>query len=209
MKDYTNYHGINFREKLLHDSKIYFQRMLDTSPESFLIKIGDESHNVIIRNTKYPNQKDILYHNDAIRHGDVIEYNDHNWLVMSMPINSQMHKMSKIRLCNHSFPIVIEGEREIIDWDRLGRPIYGDPVEVIYDIPCVVENKVQPLIDREDAINLPEGRLVVHISYDDLHDIDLNTKIELFENDYLPYNIDVSDVVDGMGVVRLFVQLDK
>lgn len=161
----------------------------------------------VLNDSTDPSKRSILFKENDIQHGDYVDFQSDKWLVVNRPYFNKIYSKSEMALCNEEITIVVgESEPEIIEEDSLGRPVYGDTVLETDTIPIVVESKTDQAFDRDEQINLPEGRLIGQIQYDPSLPISLETKFEIFNATYRVYNIDLSQVYKDKGVMRLFIE---
>ncbi|MCA1021643.1 hypothetical protein [Halobacillus litoralis] len=208
MKDYSNYHNTDYSEKFFRDSNERFDKTLAMSPESEMVTVNDSNIKVILTSTSTdPNKRVILFKKDEVSHGDYVEHDDSQWLVVDKPYDNKIYSKSKMALCNESVTVVTqEPESVLVGTDDLGRPRYETSPPVTKELPIVVESKTDQIFDRDEQINLPEGRLIGQIQYDSSLPLDLETEFEIFTDTYRVYNIDLSQVYKGKGVMRLFLE---
>ncbi|MBM7598093.1 hypothetical protein JOC34_000450 [Virgibacillus halotolerans] len=183
-----------------------FGDLLDQSPESYNVQVNSVDKRIIIQTTHKSINKTILFSKGNINQGDIVLFDDLNWLVLDMPTFNRIYEKSIMAVCNETFTVVEKGERYIKDFDELGRPEYGWHDDKNHEISCVVESSAESMYSRDKVVNMPEGTLSIKIPFDKSHLITLETKIDVFDAPYQVYNINKANVFKGKGVVELFVR---
>lgn len=141
-----------------------FQFLLDQMGQDVLL--NGVNGRVLITNTnlnkKYDDKN--ITSTIEIKRGDLIDYNDSNWLIVS-EVNGQRYSKYKgiMRKCNFLLHVQTgEQQGEIIGYDGLGRPVYGDPTPIYTDSHAIVDNIVLTNVTGE-AINILEGKITVTV----------------------------------------------
>lgn len=136
-----------------------------------------------------------------IQHGDWVTYNSHDYLVIFEPEDRDFFKSAKMRKCNTSLPL--SGEPELVDTgetDWRGDPIYEEvPGEPIY-LPCIVESRVNAE-GVSEAINLPEGTLLITIPFTEHKDLVRDGSITVYGEPYKIYNVDQTQSLNKTGIL--------
>lgn len=183
-----------------------FDEFLSQSPETYSVNVDGKSKDVIIQSTSNYNERRVLFRENDLQWGDLIEFQNDKWLVTERPINNRIHDKSHIKLCNNALAFK-EIVREIIGRDPVGNPIYGDGEEVITEFPCVAES-ISDLNTRSttgEQINIPEGDMVLQITNTQDEKIEIGSTFEMYDNNYRISGIDRSKVHIDKGVLILVV----
>lgn len=205
MKDYSNYHDTNYTEKLLRDGAEAFNRSLKTSPDAFTVIVNEKVKDVMIQSTANYNERRILFKENDIQWGDIVEHENEKWLVTERPFFNKIHSKSHIQLCNNvmKFEIKTEGKFE---YDRLGNKIWiEEPTTINKEFPCVIDAITGTKTTTGQQINVPEGDMTLQISYTDDELIAIGNEFTMFGDSYWISGIDKSKVHNDQGVLTLIV----
>ncbi|AKO91911.1 hypothetical protein BEH_07230 [Priestia filamentosa] len=210
MKDYSNYYGVSTNDRLIHDGKLLFKRSL-RGLESYDVLVGTETVRVNIENRFNSSggySKYVYTDSELIDYGTPLKWNDENWLVASKPEANAIFKKAEIGFCNHLFPITtIESVRVDtgkLDWRK--QPIYEVIEQAKTDyIPCIAESKIITNKTQE-AINMPEGQLILTLPYTEHEDIRLDESVILYKENYKIIHIDWTNSYEGKGIIKLTVE---
>ncbi|WP_419893635.1 hypothetical protein [Oceanobacillus kimchii] len=116
--------------------------------------------NQIISNT-LPNFDDKSIHcTFEIKRGDIVVYEDVQYLIIS---DIQSKRAFEYKATMRPMTVSLTYTyyiREIIDYDRLGRPIYGEEEEVTSVIPCIAYQEGTPTLTSGQLI-ISETRIKV------------------------------------------------
>lgn len=201
---YSNYHNINYNDKILHDGKLIFESGLEGF-EAYEISVNDASSKALIT-SKYSSgdgtQKNIIGKLDEIERGNIITINATNerWLIISKPEDNKIYRKATIQLCNSTYLLpgtITKVQSGINDF---GDPIYefveSDPTP----LPCIAETTISS-DDTDEAINLPEGQLQITISFTEHDDIKEGKNFKMYGSDYQIIGIDHTKSIDGIGLL--------
>lgn len=197
-------HLSGFELEEIEQSYGVFDEILDQSPEAYEIEIDGNIKKIIIQSTTDYNKRRILFNEGELEWGDLIVYNNEDWLVSERPFFNRIYSKSHIRLCNGLMSFEY-WEREIVDRDALGNPIYGDEKLININIPSVVESISNWKTPTGEQINFPEGDMVLEIANTDSELIKINNRFKLFGDMYRIAGIDKSKVYQDKGVLILVV----
>lgn len=202
MRDYSNYHHTDGNERLVRDGRELFEYSLVTSPDSYRVMVNGGKQNVLMQSRPRYDERSIQFTPDTIKWGDIVSLDNEEWLVIERPYNNKIYDRTIMRLCNSSL-IFEEIEREIVDFDRFGNPIYGDEEVILTEFPCVVDSVSNYKTTTGEKINIPEGDMVLLLQNTDSKLIELNKTFKMFDNNYRIAGIDKSKIHKKKGILTL------
>lgn len=141
-----------------------FQFLLDQMGQDILL--NGVNGRVLITNTdlnKKYDDKNITSITE-IKRGDLITYNNSNWLIIS-EVNGQRYTKYKgiMRKCNFLLHVQTGTQQgTITGYDSLGRPIYGESTPIYTDSYAIVDNILLSFTSG-GAINILEGKITVTV----------------------------------------------
>jgi hypothetical protein len=198
MKNYSNYHGVNFNDKLINDGNLILDKTLNHDatiqgiPEKVLIydKYNNENGNL----------KNVVTKVGKLKRGNVVEFNNHNWIVVSLPENHVIYEKATLKLCNNTLTLKGSTTEIIVGYNDFNEPITETISSEDIVIPCIVETKI--LDDKTDeAINLPEGRINVTIPYTEHEDIAIDKEFIMYGENYKIIGIDYTQSINREGLM--------
>lgn len=207
MKDYSNYHQTNSKDKLSHDGLLLLERSLN----------GFEGYDAVVNSTKSTKimiyqkwdsdseTKKVIGHIADIDRGNLIKVTNDTWLITTLPEDNKVYRKAEMKLCNSTFPIQSNKTQVLVGHDSEGRPIYDEQLNETL-IPCVVTDKYYEN-DLNDKINLPEGRLLIAIQFQSFDMVKENYEFNMYNSRYKIIGIDYTKVVNNKGV--LTIQADR
>jgi hypothetical protein len=197
MKNYSNYHGVNFNDKLINNGNLILDKTLTHD-----VTIQGVPDKVLIYD-KYRNDdgtvKNIVAKIGKLKRGYVVQFNNHDWIVVSLPENNVVYEKAILKLCNNKLlikgnPVTItkindfgEEYEEVVSYDSI-------------EIPCIVETTIT-FDDTDKAINLPEGRINVTIPYTEHEDIVIDKEFEMYGEKYKIIGIDYTQSINKEGLM--------
>lgn len=199
MRDYSNYHKVNAKEKLKRDGNLIFERALQNGYESYDVLIDGINQRVIIQSKfsdKDGDKRNILSKTNLINRGNQIVYENQDWLVISLPEDNGIYAKAVFQLCNTT--LFIQPEPIIIDYDKFARPIYDKNVQPI-EIPCIAETSIVSN-DLDNPINLPENKIKATLPY---REFTLGEEISLYDDTYTITGIDKTKSIHKRGLITL------
>ena len=209
MKDYSNYHNVDIKTKVEHDTNLIFEKSLngfegkDVTIDTLLTKAIITSK----YNSKFGELKYIFARKNEINRGSLVNYNNENWLVTSIPNDNGIFKKAEIQLCNSTFPIKTD-ETSILLTDADGNPIldrFGDEQFIpsggeLISIPCIVETNYYNK-DNNVQLSLPDNSIKITIQYNNSSCIKLNYGFDMYGSKYKIAHIDYSKVINNVGLL--------
>lgn len=124
--------------------------------------INQIERRAIISNSSISEYEDkIISTLDKISRGDLINYNDENYLIITESNVKRYDKYKALmRHCNYQIETTTADQQILIGYDDMGRPVYETiPGETVY-IDSIVDNKSFS-VDMNQAINLPNNQILV------------------------------------------------
>ena len=202
-----NYFSGYEREEI---EKVYgvFDEFLSQSAETYEITVDGISKNIIIQSTQNYNERRILFKEDDLTWGNIITHENEKWLVTERPFFNKIHEKSKIQLCNNTIEFAKEVEGVIDHRDQFSNIIWDVPPSTqLVNFPCVLESisELNSKTTTGEQINVPEGDMVLQISYTTDELIDYGNEFKMFNNTYRISGIDNSKVHNNQGVIILVV----
>ena len=203
MQDYSNYRPSPKDNILWSANKVFNQQLEDNG---FDIIIDDIETKALIRPKYQGNEFYNFNHIKVIKDygnvGSIVEYKNKKWIIVTLSDDNEIYKEGIIQLCNNILSIQIGTERTQVGTDPLGRPIYED-TPIMVDYPCIVDSKLlyNRFLIKNEAIQLPDGRINVAVSYKENHGIKLGVKFHMYNTTYEIMDVDFTDVRDGKGVI--------
>lgn len=180
-------------------------RVFATSPSFYQVDIDGEIIDTIINKTNLHNRKKIHFRKDyEAQIGNIVTFKNMKYLLLETD-EDEIDSFGIMEECNHFLEIETgEVEKVEIGKDDFGRPIYED-VYVTKDEPCIVRDKYYSSNDNS-ALPLPDGKLEVLMKYQDVHNIDVNEDIRLYDKKYKVADMGYTDVIDGQGVMKIHAE---
>ena len=200
MKDYSNYHGVNSKDKIMHDGNILLDYHLQHSLEAYDVVIGDVSDRVIIQTTTNDStgeKRSIICRPNVIDRGMIVQQVDKSWLVISLPISNGIYDKATLQLLNAS--ISIETEPVVTQFDKFGNPLSSSE-PVVQSFVCIADKSlVYGSADLDNAVNLPDNKIKVIIPYT----TEQFNEFTLYDELYYVRDTDLTQVVDGKGLITI------
>ncbi|MGZ9868118.1 hypothetical protein ACU3L3_06825 [Priestia endophytica] len=183
-----------------------FNEILANSPETYIVKINDVETTVIIHSTEKDDEFRLLSINDSLHLGDIVDYKNRKYLIITLPFNNKMNDRADMKLCNASLPagIIQEEVKVQVGTYFNGAPKYEVVQPAVYgEFPCIVESKVITSKTQE-AINLPEGQLIVTLPFTEK--FKLGESVVLYKESYKIIHIDWTNSYQDKGIIKLTVE---
>lgn len=206
VKDYSNFHNTDYKSKLLRNGEKVFDKTLKTSLEAFDVLINNDTFKIVIQSTSKYNERRILFKQDEIQWGDLVEFDNEKWIVIERPFDNQIHSKSKMKLCNSEM-VFEEWIKEIIGYDEMGNPIEGESELKIVPFPCSITSisNLNTKVIAGSEINIPDGDMVVEIPYTTDELIKIGNDFKMFDESYRISGIDKSSTDGKSGILILVV----
>lgn len=197
--------GQNSTEATINSTKSIVSKTFKSSPSYTLVKINNLNVDAIVNSTTQHDEKEIFFMPDYnVNIGNVVEYDTAKYLILEFFDNAAYPK-GKMKLCNVTLNLTGTATKTQVGVDNLGRPVfqtvYGSPLP----LPCVAETVVRLSSTDNQAVNLPEGRMKLTIPYTVHSDIQVGKVLSLYSEQYQIKTIDQTQVINGVGVLVLYV----
>lgn len=207
MKDYSNFHGnIDLKEKLKRDGTELFKLTLEEGYNSHTVNIDGNETKAVIYN-KYANKNGSMYYLFTLcnqyKKGSLIEWDNETWLVLSRPEGNEVYDKAEMQVCNTSFELEGEITKILIGTDpRTGKPAYKTVESSPITLNCVAEKTIFRST-TDEAINLPEGQILITIPYIEHKSIAESQKIDLYNDTYQIIDVDDTESINKVGIRKL------
>ncbi|MFD2703935.1 hypothetical protein [Salibacterium lacus] len=169
------------------------------------IKINDQSETAIITKNTYTNDYDdrILSTLIPVQRGDMIEYNNANWVVYSDIAGEQRFKYkAQIRHLPHTLSIQVDTKTEVVGEDSLGRPI-TEETPIFTDVDCYAQQN--SVMTTEGQIRLVNGDIIFTTADNEqAKDISVNDTFEFNGTVYQIYAVDRTD----LGLIHINAEVN-
>lgn len=159
------------------------------------VLINGQSTQALITNTKLNIHVDYddryISTTTELERGQIVHYNNGKWIVLTETEAPRHHKYKAImRHLTHTFEILIgEVEGEIIDYDRFGRPIYGESTPIYLEVNAFAEQR--KIMATTGAIRVVEGEILFTISdNEENRQLEMNNTLSFGGSNYRIYAID-------------------
>jgi hypothetical protein len=154
-----------------------------------------------------PKEKKIIMQPiNSINSGDLITDGTDKWLCVMAEKDNNVYESGSIEKCNAITTFTTE-TKTLTGTDSLGRPVY-DIAASPTSYSCVVKSKTRISSQTDGAINIPDGRVVILMSYDASLDVDILSEFELYDNTWKIVEIDMTGVENGSGVFGISAERD-
>lgn len=178
-----------------------FLEVLEVSPESFLVKINQVDQQVIIQTTdeKNDDERTMLSVISSVKKGDMVSYQNKNWMVTSLIDDNKIHQSSNIKLCNSKFPL--PGEQ--VCTTKVND--FGEEYEECVDsapqeIPCIVETSFYKQ-GEDQPINLTSDTVRISIPYTEHDSLKVNYSFKLYGESYQVSSFDYTQSLNKIGLL--------
>lgn len=184
-----------YKKRLLNGSKSFFENTSKFLNDSFTqspfyntIWLNEKEIDAIINDTNSVDEKSILLRpKNSIDKGEVIEYKNHDWLVMDFN-EDQVYPTLKVRMCNQRLRSVTDGS----------------------EIPVVAIGKRTDFDEEEDYLIVTTNEITVFASYQKAKFINLTDKFTMNERAYEVIGIDdVTEVAEAKGVIKFTMDVTE
>lgn len=212
MKDYSDYHQTNSNIKIEKNGLEILEHSL-RGFEGYDVIINDTRQTKVLMYQKYDAEntcKKIIGKVEDIELGNLLFFNNLNWLVTTFPEDNKIYRKAEIKLCNATFPIkfnktkiLLRDDNGNIIKDQFGRPVYKEGYEIEKDDPCIVETKAINSLSDSNQIQLPNGQIQITLKYQPSDTIQLNYVFNMFNDSFKIIDIDYTKVINNIGIVTI------
>ncbi|MBX6361877.1 MAG: hypothetical protein IRZ03_17595 [Acidobacterium ailaaui] len=211
MKDYSSYHQINVRDKLISDGNYLFQQALN-GLSGVDVTVNGINKRLILSpkfSTDERNIMKVIAKHGDISIGDIVVYNDQNWLIYTFPDSTMVYDKAYMELCNQTLTFQGEPTRTQTGTTPWGEPIYNETPGQTFTYPCIVKS-IRDLYDSNSSneqINIANSKIALMIKNDNNDQLKENVEFDMFGNHYRIYGFDRSKTLNDKGL--LIVLADK
>ncbi|PAD70724.1 hypothetical protein CHH83_02655 [Bacillus sp. 7586-K] len=207
--DYKNYFKLNTNntsvDKLISDSKEIINNNFTNSLFNETIYINGIETIAIVKQEKNSEEKTVILRPDnKIEIGSLVKVNNYTYLAINSLSDGiySIYPTTKVKLCNSTYLLPGTITKVQIGVNDFGLPIYEYKESDPTPLPCVVETTITS-DDTDEAINLPEGTILVTIPYTEHESLRENTKFKMYGNSYEIIGIDYSKSVNKVGLLSI------
>ena len=201
MKDYSNYHNINTKAKIVSDGRKILLHALENGFESEEVLIDSVPTKAIFQ-SKYSDKdgdsRNILAESGTIHRGSLVTKTDGIWLVTGLPTDNGIYEKAILEMCNAEITISLQAVKTLIGHDSKGRPIY-EYIDQLINLPAIVE-KTNVVESMNESINVDEDRVKITMPYRDLDTVNYFT---VYNEKYTVMSRDKTKSIDGVGLLIL------
>ena len=201
MKDYSNYHNINTKAKIVSDGRKILLHALENGFESEEVLIDNVPTKAILQ-SKYSDKdgdsRNILAESGTIHRGSLVTKTDGIWLVTGLPTDNGIYEKAILEMCNAEVTINLQAVKTLIGHDSKGRPIY-EYIDQPINLPAIVE-KTNVVESMNDSINVDEDRVKVTIPY---YDLDTVNYFTVYNEKHTVMSRDKTKSLNGVGLLIL------
>lgn len=142
---------------------------------------------------------------EDIELGNLLFFNNLNWLVTTFPEDNKIYRKAEIKLCNATFPIKSSKTKILKGYNKYGKPLYDDIYDVNKFSPCIVESKnTNP--NNDNQLSISENQLLITLQYQESDTLVLNYEFEMYGERYKIINIDYTKVISDIGILKLIAE---
>lgn len=197
--------GASMQDAVKNTTKRQAINYIMSSPTLSYVRLNDDVDlTPVVESDKETFQKRIyLFLPDTVINvGDYIHQSNNAIYLATDQDKDDIYPQLIGELCNEFFELVTEATKVIIGYNDFNRPIYRNVGAQTYLIPCVLTSKIYSTIDNS-AIPLPEGSLMIRMSYDPLKIPPINYVFTYRGSPYKVNTISYENVVKEVGFVEM------
>lgn len=205
MRDFSNYHRIDVTKKIEKDSLFLLNRSLN-GYSAYDVKINYDKLAKVLMSQKWDANGEgmkVIGHIVDIERGNLIEYDNDYWLVVTKPEDNRVYRKAEVRLCSERYPVKLKDKKIQVGVDNLERPVYDIIEGELIQLPCVVKMNDASTADVNEPINLLDNQIMIIIPYIEAPSIGLNEEFKIYNEIYRIIRIDPSGSINKVGVLRI------
>lgn len=201
----TNAQGNGYKETVVNASKANMERLFSTSLECKKVILDGVEQDAIVNKGKTINDKKFLFRpSSTVKVGSFVDLNEQKYLIIDVTMDiNEIYPFAISKLCNTSFELEGETTVVVIGTDpRTGRPVE----EITESSPIILNCVAEKTVFRsttDEAINLPEGQILITIPYIEHKSIAESQKIDLYNDTYQIIDVDDTESINKTGVRKL------
>ena len=199
-------YGGNAQESMSNITKHSQRQMILNSPTRKTVRVNDnvDAQYCIVSDIKTYLERSFLFLPDfIINTGDYIHYKDYTYLVTDSKDSDEFPE-GITKLCNAIFPLsgtVTKIQTGINEYDE---PTYSYTDSEPTLLPCVAEYTIHS--DKTiEAINLPEGQILITIPYTEHEQIADGEEFTVYNTKYQIIGVDFtkSNIANKVGIIKI------
>ncbi|MGG0308445.1 hypothetical protein ABEY43_06475 [Priestia megaterium] len=201
----TNAQGNGYKETVVNASKANMERLFSTSLECKKVVIDGLEQDAIVNKGKTINDKKFLFRpSSTVKVGSFVDLSEERYLIVDVNMDvNEIYPFATSKLCNTSFELEGEITQVLVGNDpRTGRPIYETTESSPIVLDCIAEKTVFRS-STDEAINLPEGQILITIPYIEHKSIAESQKIDLYNDTYQIIDVDDTESINKVGIRKL------
>ncbi|MGG3920365.1 hypothetical protein ABEV41_00195 [Geobacillus thermodenitrificans] len=194
-------YGNDDKDVVLNNTQYMINKSFADSFGYSVVKINNVDTEVVIVNKDDSTQKELLLRpNQTAKKGATVLIDTQYYLVTDFNGNG-INQKAKIKLCNNALTLKGETTKVIVGHNDFGEPIYEEVSSSDISVPCIVETTYFPLDNKDEAINLPQGRIRIIIPYIEHKDININKHLIIYGENYKIIGIDYTQSINKEGLI--------
>lgn len=147
----------------------------------------------------------LLKPNSSVDIGDMVELDEHFWMVSDFISDNTLFPKAKIEKCNFTLQLKTGETKTLVGHDNLKRPVYN-VIPVFTNVECLLRTSVSS-IGLNQSINLPQGQVTITVQYNDIaKSINENDEFDLYSRQYKIIGFDFSNIVQGVGCLSIIAE---
>lgn len=208
MSDFQAYRDrVNATGNVIDNSKQLATEQIMNSPSLKYVKLNDgiDAIPCIVSDKDSFNKREFLFLPDTVINvGDYVHFDTFTYLATDRK-RDEIYPELTGELCNSEFLSKTLTTKVLIGHDpNNNRPFYEEIEEVVYT-PCLAE--YQSFINNNGTFLLPEGRLKITIKYDSSSNLSLNREFNMYESKFKIVDINLTKVIDGIGIATVISEV--
>lgn len=176
------------------------------------VLVDDVEYTVMVKQEKKDEDKKLIFKPDVkVDKGSIVKIGDLYYLVNNFLGDGvyEIYPTATLKQCNSFFPAITDKTRVLMrdEQGNIIRDKFGDPVYQWIDgeemlIPCIVESSIKNN-EANNQLNLPDGRIVITMKYQQIDNVKNNEKFQMYDNTYNIVNIDKTKVINEIGLMTI------
>ncbi|MEM4995014.1 hypothetical protein WKH56_20830 [Priestia sp. SB1] len=197
--------GDNPQDSIANRSLEIVSNAFNNSPSLFKVLVDNIENNVVMNKGKTINDKRMLFRHDSnVKLGSIIDFNEKKYIAVNLVMDTnELYPSASLKLCNTSFELEGETTQILIGTDpRTNRPVYKTVESSPITLNCIAEKTIFRST-TDEAINLPEGQILITIPYIEHKSIAESQKIDLYNDTYQIIDVDDTESINKVGIRKL------
>jgi hypothetical protein len=175
--------------------------------ESVLIN-GIQYDGIVTQGELSDDKKLLLMPDRQIDTGSVVELKSKFYLVMDFQSEGiyEVYPSATLKLTNSTYPIKTGSKnKELLDYDKLGKPIYSYIYEINKNVPCIVE--VGTITTDTDAqLVIPKNTMYITLQYQQSDTLVYDYEFTMYKNKYKIVDFDYTKVIGEKGILKIIAE---